>query len=365
MQPIRQILVPTDFGRAAERAAALAIEMAKPLGARVTLMHAYFLPVYTYGVVPTGEMTKMEEAARRSLEATARRLERRGTKVDTLLRHVSEPESILDVAAEIHADLIVMGTHGRRGLPHAVLGSVAERTVRLSPIPVLTVPQWSFIDRKDAGKRLGDAVARFRDEMPVVVVLDRGSVPVGVEVANSLGSPIDVLAVETLRIPSVAEVGAVAEEGEALVDADVFTAARASSRQIDSIARAARRAAHDHVRKLRGERPIANVRDRTVIIACDAATTTFPIAVAARALRELGARKLIAAVPLCSEEVKAGLELEVDELVCLEVADTPVAPMQIYRKSSRPTDRGAAGLLAGAAATSPGEPHGRSANLSR
>jgi nucleotide-binding universal stress UspA family protein len=80
-----------------------------------------------------------EKGARESLEKERARLASSGAEVISVLRPGVAWEEILAAAQALDAGLIVMGTHGRRGLPRAVLGSVAEKVVRLSPIPVLTV----------------------------------------------------------------------------------------------------------------------------------------------------------------------------------------------------------------------------------
>ena len=81
----------------------------------------------------------MQNAARKSLDEAIESTRKVHPKTEGLLREGLEWRLILDVATEQGCDLIVMGTHGRRGLPRLVLGSVAEKVVRLSPVPVLTV----------------------------------------------------------------------------------------------------------------------------------------------------------------------------------------------------------------------------------
>ncbi len=87
---------------------------------------------------PTDELAK---AAKKELEAsmTLAKTKANYSNIEPLLASGPPWEQILQVAKERGADLIVMGTHGRRGLSHALLGSVAEKVVRISPIPVLTV----------------------------------------------------------------------------------------------------------------------------------------------------------------------------------------------------------------------------------
>lgn len=133
------LLVAVDFEEASRRAIALAKDLAAPLGAELVLVHVYTLPVYTYpGLEPSilpgfhGEVTR---AAGRALEALAADV---GIG-NTMLREGDPVTEILAAARAKGAAMIVMGTHGRRGFAHALLGSVAEKIIRQSEIPVLTV----------------------------------------------------------------------------------------------------------------------------------------------------------------------------------------------------------------------------------
>ena len=140
-----KILVPTDFSPSADAALDAAIEMARKFGATVVLMHVYGIPSYAYpgleGQATSDYLTALEHAAREALRDTLLARTRDGTDVPlaTALYLGAPWEQILLAAQQHEAGLIVMGTHGRRGVAHALLGSVAEKVVRLAPIPVLTV----------------------------------------------------------------------------------------------------------------------------------------------------------------------------------------------------------------------------------
>jgi nucleotide-binding universal stress UspA family protein len=139
----RKILVPTDFAESSQAAADVGLELAQQFHVPLVLLHTYLAPAAIYyGVpmVPTQDYAlQYEKAARESLERERARLAPNGTEVAVMLRAGVAWEEILSAAQELDAGLIVVGTHGRRGLPRALLGSVAEKVVRLSPIPVMTV----------------------------------------------------------------------------------------------------------------------------------------------------------------------------------------------------------------------------------
>lgn len=138
---LKRILVPTDFGEAAERALDVAVNLAKKYGATITLVHVYEIPVYPYpgSLVDFDFVTPIREAAQQQLAAAFDALKLRGVEARAELLFGVPWSAILDVAEHRKADLVVMGTHGRKGVMHALLGSVAEKVVRLSPVPVLTV----------------------------------------------------------------------------------------------------------------------------------------------------------------------------------------------------------------------------------
>ena len=143
MTAFKRILVPHDFSDDAAAALDWAIELAGQLGAELHLLHAYRLPLEMfspYGVpMPASVMPEIREAARRSLEELKARVEAAGLTGQIHLREGPPADAIVEAARELSADLIVMGTRGRTGLAHVVLGSVAQRTVRSAPCPVLTL----------------------------------------------------------------------------------------------------------------------------------------------------------------------------------------------------------------------------------
>jgi nucleotide-binding universal stress UspA family protein len=145
MIAIQKILVPTDFSVPADAALQYAKELADKFGAHLHLLHVVAIPTsYPMGpemsAGPVMElMGEVEATARTTLEEQAERLglPRDRVSVRTIVGlPVSE---ILDAIEQDRIDLVVMGTHGRGIFEHLLLGSVAERVVRRSPVPVLTV----------------------------------------------------------------------------------------------------------------------------------------------------------------------------------------------------------------------------------
>jgi nucleotide-binding universal stress UspA family protein len=142
MPEIRRMLCPVDFSEASENALDFAVDLASKFGAEIHLVHVYQLPVYALpdGAVMAGPefTTRVTTELEKGLSALARR--REGAKMATHLVEGIPYREVVRMADEIGADMIVMGTHGRTGIRHLLLGSVAERVVRSAKIPVITVP---------------------------------------------------------------------------------------------------------------------------------------------------------------------------------------------------------------------------------
>lgn len=143
---IARILVPVDFSAHSDRAIEYAVSIGKHFGACVELFHVVEDPFESGGWGSEVYLTDLDGIRERALEEARTRIERcrsavRAGDVPTVatvrLGHVAN--TIVAYAKDVHADLIVMGTHGRTGLAHFIIGSVAERVVRLAPCPVLTV----------------------------------------------------------------------------------------------------------------------------------------------------------------------------------------------------------------------------------
>ena len=143
MRPIRTIIAAVDFSPHSEPVVDAAVTFAKQFGAKVRLVHAYDIPiplVSPYEVaIPEPYREETRRIAAQKLAALVDRLAAQGVTVDSLLTEVPAAAAIVRAAEESKADLLVIGTRGHTGLKHLLLGSVAERTVRLAPCPVLTV----------------------------------------------------------------------------------------------------------------------------------------------------------------------------------------------------------------------------------
>jgi nucleotide-binding universal stress UspA family protein len=138
---VQRFLVPLDFSEDANQALDYAIDLANKLGGRLTLLHVMqSLPMggTDMGVVlPYTDIQELEAEITRSMEAYLERITAAGLEGEIMVVHGIPFHEIIETAKIRQVDLIIMGTHGRTGLHHVLVGSVAEKVVRLAPCSVL------------------------------------------------------------------------------------------------------------------------------------------------------------------------------------------------------------------------------------
>jgi len=140
----KRICCPIDFSEPSRVALRVAVDLCTTFGAELTLFHSYQLPGYTLpegSVVASPKMLQeLADQAESHLAEWRKIAEEMGHKAPRTAKSVGEPATeIVAFALESHQDLLVVGSHGRTGLRHALLGSTAERVVRRAGCPVLTV----------------------------------------------------------------------------------------------------------------------------------------------------------------------------------------------------------------------------------
>ncbi len=137
------LLVPVDFSTHSDHALECAIGLAKTFGAKIHIIHAYHLPIQVATpdqiVIPQDFWTAVRDSAARKLEKAVQKVTAEGLQAEMHLAEMPPAQAVTQTAEKIGADLIIMGTRGLTGLKHVLLGSVAERTIRTAPCPVMTV----------------------------------------------------------------------------------------------------------------------------------------------------------------------------------------------------------------------------------
>ena len=203
-----------------------------------------------------------------------------------------------------------------------------------------------FADRVDAGRQLAEQLAHLRDEDVVVLGLPRGGVPVAAEVAASLGAPLDVIVVRKLGLPFQPELamGATAEGGARVLDTDLIARARVTANELRAVEERERDQLESRVARLRRGRRRVDLHDRTVVVVDDGIATGATARVACTVARQLGAARVILAVPVAPADAVGHLP-EADELVCVAKPRRFLAVGSFYRDFTPTTDEEVVVLL--------------------
>lgn len=216
-----------------------------------------------------------------------------------------------------------------------------------------------FQDRRHAGHALGqivrDACANVLDAGDAIVLgLPRGGVPVAFEVARELRLPLDVFVVRKLGVPGQEELamGAVASGGVIVLQNDVIAACSIRQETIDAVVSVERREIERRETVYRAGRLPIQLNDRTVVLVDDGLATGATMKAAARALRPI-ARRMVVAVPVAAFGTCEELRREVDRLICIECPQFFHAVGEFYRNFNQTTDDEVCALLAQARPVDP------------
>ena len=153
----KKILIGTDFSEPSAAALRTAMELARRLGAELFIVHVEEpLPAYAFSEGGLPDLPRLQQEVRgwaeRELEQLATQARDAGVPVRTAVLFGTPANTIVETARSEGIDLVVVGTHGRTGLAHVLIGSVAERIVRQAPCPVLTVKNVSRAEQAPRAK---------------------------------------------------------------------------------------------------------------------------------------------------------------------------------------------------------------------
>jgi predicted phosphoribosyltransferase len=200
--------------------------------------------------------------------------------------------------------------------------------------------RWLFEDRADAGKRLADALVRYRGRGAVVLAIPRGGVPVAAEVARRLDADLDVIVARKLGAPGQSElaIGAVAADGSRWLNRELVGLTGASDAYLHAVADEQRREAERRERRFRAGLAPFDPVNRIAIVVDDGLATGATMRAALRSLRRRGAQRLVAAVPVGSADACESISADVDELVCPHRPDPFYAVGQHYAVFDQTSD---------------------------
>ena len=199
-----------------------------------------------------------------------------------------------------------------------------------------------FRDRVEAGQHLGAVLARKlgKQEDIIVLALPRGGVPVAAEVAKALDAPLDVFIVRKLGVPGHEELamGAIASGGVRVLNRDVLSYVPLPQKAIDAVAEREQQELQRREREYRGSRPPLDVRNKTVIIVDDGLATGSTMRAAVEALKKMGPRAIVVAVPVAAPQTCDEFRNEGVDIVCLRTPEPFQAVGLWYEDFSQTTD---------------------------
>jgi putative phosphoribosyl transferase len=214
-------------------------------------------------------------------------------------------------------------------------------------------PARTFRDRGEAGRVLAEELAAYRDKDGVLVLgLARGGVPIGWEVASALHAALDVFLVRKLGVPGWTELamGALASGGGVVINDNVVSSLQVTDEQIRAVIESETKELQRRERAYRGQRPVADPHDKTVILVDDGIATGASMLAAVRAVRAgrpgSTPKKIIVAVPVGPQSACSELAREADDVVCATMPAAFDAVGQVYADFHQVTDDEVRKLLA-------------------
>ena len=204
----------------------------------------------------------------------------------------------------------------------------------------------TFADRRAAGRALAEHVEGYLgrleriDRPPLVLALPRGGVPIGLEVAGTIGAELDIVVARKVGMPGHPEfgIGAVTESGPPIFNQDVLHRAGLSEQDLEPAVAAERAEAARRLKRYRGDRPAPQVTGRVVFVVDDGLATGVTALAALRALRAAEPARLAFAAPVCAPEAAGMLSKEIDAVICVRCPSRFGAVSQFYEEFEQLTD---------------------------
>lgn len=219
-----------------------------------------------------------------------------------------------------------------------------------------------YADRREAGRALGAALGAYAGRPDVIVLaLPRGGAPVAFEVAEALGAPLDLFLVRKLGFPGNEEfaMGAIASGGVRVLNEPIIERYGVPEAVVEAVARAEGQELSRRERAYRGDLPPLALGGKTVIVVDDGLATGFSMRAAVAALRSLGPKRIVVAVPVGPADTVRELRKLADEVVCPAMPEPFLAVGRFYAVFDQTTDAEVKDVLARARRPEPAGAGGR------
>jgi predicted phosphoribosyltransferase len=188
-----------------------------------------------------------------------------------------------------------------------------------------------FRDRVDAGKKLAEALDKYRDRGALVLAIPKGGIEIGSHIAQRLNAQLSIVVSRKLPYPEMPEAGfgAVAEDGSIYIMQDA--ALWISNGVIERIVQEQREEIERRIKMLRMDEPLPNIESKTVILVDDGIAMGSTMRVTIMLCKKRNAKKIVIAVPVAGESVARVIEAMVDEAIVLEKPWNFRAVAQVYQ----------------------------------
>jgi len=205
-----------------------------------------------------------------------------------------------------------------------------------------------FTDRRDAGRKLAKKLGAYANRSDVLVLaLPRGGVPVAYEVALALHAPLDIFIVRKLGLPGHEELamGAIATGGALVINQDVVRTFNVPQGLIEAVAKKELKELERRERVFRGDRPMREIRGKTVILIDDGLATGASMHAAILGIRSKQPARIVAAVPTAALETCEAFKQKVDEMICATTPEPFYGVSRWYEEFSQTSDEEVQSLL--------------------
>lgn len=196
-----------------------------------------------------------------------------------------------------------------------------------------------FQNREDAGRKLAQKLISYRKDNPIVIAIPRGGLPVGVKISEKLHRPLGIIIARKIGAPNQKEfgIGAISENNIVLLDSDTINKLGIPSHVVEQIIKQEKKEL-ERRKKLYAKEKIS-IKDKTVIIVDDGIATGVTTKAAILSVTYEKPKKIILAVPVCSEESLKEVSKLVDRVVCLKISSSFGSVGEFYEDFHQLTDR--------------------------